>query len=551
MKQKRILFLLLIMTFFVFTGGATWRMAKPPLFSYKEQIMGIYLVEDTILEGKEKLESELNPGVLFENTMLPYDKDTNTLYIPQSLDKDEWIGSLSTELKDPDDNMFYLCSPIDGMWNDKNSAIRGNYGYCLWLVSEKYYYEMALVVTGTPIMAIHTERREEVELPAYEEDPDTFVFGVNEFFYGNIVVFDPDISGESYMITETKVSYHERGGGSRITDKDAYNINILDMQENAMNVSLLGMREDDSWKLNALYSDPNRVRDITASQIWEKINNADNAVEEPGPTMRYVELIMDDQYQGLYCLMEPIDRKTLKLSAQDVLYKMINWNIPDADAIQQSIDMHWNVQQPIRLRYPKVILSYEEAWKPIQEYLSLFYWTEETDYGQALEFVDLDNLIDYSLFLMAVSASDNSYHNTYYAAYYEDGKYTMLALPWDLDQTFGNGLWTAKRDKVEFSPDVTKIYVQNALLRLYEAAPQDVGPLVWERWSEYRKSFLSMEAVYELFTENRDYLVETGAAERESLRWPESKVSTDISPILEFQRERMEWLDEYFYSWSE
>lgn len=550
MKQKRIIILLIIM-FFVLAGGAIWHLPKPPFFSYEEKIMGIYLVEDTILAGKEKLESEVNPSVLFEKTVLPYDRDSNTLYIPQSLAKDEWVGSLSTELKDPDNNSFYLCSSNDKMWKDKNSAIRGNYGYCLWLVSEKYYYEVKLVVTGTPIMAIQTQRREEVEIPVYEEDPDTFVFGAKEIFYGEIVVFDPDLSGESYVITETKVSYHERGSGSKAYDKDAYNIDILDMQENEMNVSLLGMREDNSWKLNALYSDPNRVRDITAAQIWEMIDNADDAVEEPGPTMRYVELVMDDQYQGLYCLMEPIDKKKLNLSTQDVLYKMISWNIPDAAAIQQSIDMQWNVQYPIRMRYPKEINSYAEAWKPMQKYLDLFYWTEETDYGQALEFVDLDNLIDYSLFLMAVSASDNSYHNTYYVAYYENGKYSMLAVPWDLDQTFGNGLWTAERDRLEFSSDVTRIFIQDALLRLYAAAPQEIGPLVWERWSEYRRSFLSTEAVCELLVENKDYLVETGAIEKESMRWPESNVSTDISPVFEFQKERMEWLDEYFHGWAE
>ncbi len=548
MNRKGILILSVIALLFII-GGTVRNMPRPPFFSYTGKVMGAYLVEESVLEGKTELKSEENPGVLFEGVLLPYDSDTRTLYVPQSMSSEEFSGNLSVQSKAPDHRDFYVCAPADGKWQDKLGAIRQNYGYRLWLVSENYYCQLRLVITGTPIMSIQTERREEVELPSYEEDPDTYVYGDKEVFYGELTVFDPELSGEDYAITETRIRYGERGSGSRIFAKKAYNIDTLDGRGGSRNLSLLGMREDDSWKLNALYSDPNRIRDITASQIWQEFDAADENVEEPGPEMRYAELFMDGRYQGLYCLMEPVDRKKLQLDGKDVLYKVISWEIPDDSEIQESADLGWRVRYPIRLRYPKEITDYGEAWRPIREYLNYFYRPETPDYESALKAVDIDNLMDYSLFLMAVSASDNSYHNTYFAAYYENQGYTMLSIPWDLDQTFGDGLWTEARDHIAFSPDVSRVYIPQSLQRLHEMAPEEIGAMTRRRWEEYRKSFLDTEAICGLLLKNRDYLVETGAAARESARWPETGVSTDIEQVLQFQRDRMRWLDEYFQSW--
>lgn len=45
---------------------------------------------------------------------------------------------------------------------------------------------------------------------------------------------------------------------------------------------------------------------------------------------------------------------------------------------------------------------------------------------------------------------------------------------------------------------------------------------------------------------NRDYLVNTGAAIREARRWPEAGVNMGIEDLLDYQRDRMTWLDKYY-----
>ena len=530
-------------------GGAMWLRLKAPFFPYKEQVMGIYIVQDDILRDKTKKETAENPGITFENAMLPYDTVTNTLYLPQSVNDEQWSGYLSVQIQSPDKIDYYICSPDDEKWFTKTEAIWENHKYTVWLVSESDYYEFQMVVTGTPVMAISTERMEVPEAPTYEEDPDGLYFGSEPLYYGKVTVIDPDMSENGYTITEAGICYHKKGLTSGNFVKKSYSIELKDENECDVNISLLGMRKDNSWKLNSLYTDSSRIREITASQIWASFDVYDVAVNEPGPKMEYVELVLDDEYQGLYCLVEPVDRKKLQLGLPDVLYKIIGWEIPDDEDIQDSVNRRWKIRSSIRIRYPKEISDYEAAWLPMRNYLELFYRNNESDYYESLTSVDLNNIMDFSFFVMATSASDNSFKNSYLAAYRTEKGHIIYQIPWDLDYTFGN-VYTYADLPVKFDPDVSLIYTNEVLLRLYNVAPQEIGPQVWERWNEYRNSFLGYENIENLMLENRDYLLKTGAAVREIEKWPDVDISMDIDHILEYQAARLEWLDEYYSEWE-
>ncbi len=41
-------------------------------------------------------------------------------------------------------------------------------------------------------------------------------------------------------------------------------------------------------------------------------------------------------------------------------------------------------------------------------------------------------------------------------------------------------------------------------------------------------------------------MVNTGAAIREARRWPEAGVNMGIEDLLDYQRDRMTWLDKYY-----
>ena len=86
--------------------------------------------------------------------------------------------------------------------------------------------------------------------------------------------------------------------------------------------------------------------------------------------------------------------------------------------------------------------------------------------------------------------------------------------------------------------------------RLKFANLEEIGPAFLDRWNRYRESFLSTDAILELLQTNRDYVVETGALQRDAARWPEVPVNGDITPLLQYQMNRMLYLDDYFVRWA-
>lgn len=523
-------------------GAARWNKGRVPVV-YENRIMGVPVVSDySFLEEKERITSSVNPGVCFEGTLLPYDQG-GRCYLPQDM-TERWTGRLSVQNGVED---FFLCMPQDSYLIQKKEAVRENHDFTLWMVGEGCYYELKLVASGMPIISIETEREEEPEDVVYELDPDKWMFDSDILYYGTISVFNPGVNTKRYEILQSRVRYHEKGGITRGFYKRSYSLSLQDQNEENLNVPLLGMRADNLWKLNSLVTDPNRIREKTASEIWEQFDLADASVNEQGPREEYVELVLDNQYRGVYCLVEPVDEKKLSLDSNDVLYKMYGEEAPEDEDFQLSIDEQWKLNSTIRIRYPEAIGDYEIAWKPMRDYMNTFFRGGTLLFQTVTERIDLANMSDNLLFLMVCTASDNLYKNNYYAARAaHSGEFRMYRVPWDLDLTFGNQFELSEHSKSVFNEDYTIVYQMGEFEAILESAPETVGNFILKRYQEYRKTFLSTEYIQNLMVNNRDYLIDTGAIEREKERWPEETVDMDIDYLLEYQSKRMEWLDTYF-----
>lgn len=526
------------------------KIADEMLSASKPLSEGIILIDsEKELSGAEFAETDCNPGIYFEGTLLPYDKENNRLYLPQNYTEEEWYGSLSAVIDGAEYPVYLL---KDEMWDNKSEAIRTNHDFVLVVETDREAYRFLLTVTGMPLISVVTEREEEAEEIAYEEDPDKLYYGSETRYYGEFLMLNPETESGQYEITEAGICYHYKGATSATFEKKGYSFELLDYKGNSAEISLAGLRCGSKWKLNALYTDVNRIREITASQLWEQIDAANPDINEAGPNMEYVELIVDNEYKGIYCLVEPIDEDKLELDKNDVLYKVIDWFVPDDEAIQGSVDMGWRVSYPIRIRYPKAkeIVDYSKVWQPIRDYLNTFYRGGEIQYEEAVSHINLENFADMLLFTMAVSASDNSYKNTYYVAEStDDSGYVIKAIPWDLDYTFGNVYQYGAVNNVLYEGSYTKVYAESTLSMLWYEAQDEIGSVLLERWAQYRENILSTDNILKLLNKNRDYLIETGAVLREQERWPEAGVDMDIDYLLDFQIKRMEWLDNYFDSW--
>lgn len=550
MRRKGALLLLLVSILFLGACAThyLWKMYEPPYIpkeyssmEHSSVVMGIPIVDSLdFLENKTKLNATENPGVYFQQTLLPYSHEENTLYLSQKPEEEDWVGKFSAE------SGSFLCMLEDSYLENKEAAIKEGHSFSLWLVSDASYYELSLVVSGMPVISMSTERMEEQEKPSYEEDPDKLYFDSEDLYYGAIRVFDPGVNGDDYEITECNVRYHHKGATTANFEKKGYSLSLQDSREENVDIPLLGMRSDNSWKLNAMVTDDNRIREMTSCQIWEQFDLANEEVDEPGPRMEYVELILDGDYKGLYCLVEPVDEKKLALDGNDVLYKILHHYAFEDEDVQEAINRKWRIMSPVRIRYPKVIVDYAAAWYPMRDFTNKMNYNHE-GFQNVAQMVYPENVYDVFMFLMVVSASDNDYKNMYFAADVKaDGSYVMKQIPWDLDYTFGNVYDYNGRNFTIFDPDVTHEYKPVSTDFLIQYAQGSYENILLDRWTSYRQSFLSTEAIKQLMLDNQNYLINSGVVARENARWPEYAVSTKLDSLFEFQSARMEWLDEYF-----
>ena len=94
----------------------------------------------------------------------------------------------------------------------------------------------------------------------YDIDPDGWVYDRYESYVGSMVLFDPEGEGS---VAASPLVYHQKGSSTAGLPKSGYSLSLETVSGKKQNLSLLGMRSDNSWKLNALYTDPTRVREMT------------------------------------------------------------------------------------------------------------------------------------------------------------------------------------------------------------------------------------------------------------------------------------------------
>jgi len=109
-----------------------------------------------------------------------------------------------------------------------------------------------------------------------------------------------------------KINIELRGSSTQGFPKKPYLFETQDSLGLNNNVSLLGMPEENDWILYAPYSDKSLIRNVVTYHLGNGMGNW-------APRTRYCELIINEQYQGVYVLMEKIKRDKNRLDIATLL----------------------------------------------------------------------------------------------------------------------------------------------------------------------------------------------------------------------------------------
>ena len=112
--------------------------------------------------------------------------------------------------------------------------------------------------------------------------------------------FLTDQGEEQYLNYNGRIKIEIRGSSSQVLPKKGYGLTTLkDDDDSNNNVELLGMPKENDWVLNGLAFDSSMVRDILSYDLAR-------AMGQYAPRGRYCEVIINDDYRGLYLLLEKI-----------------------------------------------------------------------------------------------------------------------------------------------------------------------------------------------------------------------------------------------------
>lgn len=410
---------------------------------------------------------------------------------------------------------------------------------------------------------------------------------------GSLRVTDPASLGyDSLMIAAFKY----RGASSSNYPKRSYAIKLRDENGNSIDRKLLGYRSDNNWILDAMYIDLACMRNRVATDLWNafecKPYYADREKKvRTGTRGKFVEVILNGQWWGLYCMTEKMDRKQLKLkkfvpAAQSttgenevhgVLYKSNQWTYEvfmghesnDDNDNKQVIYPHKKVSdyknilgQETWCEYEFKYPDYEDEaveWRPLHDAANMVATSFILNIDSVKSRFDYPMLRDYYLFIDLLLATDNHGKNLFWYAYDTQGpEGDKLSLaPWDLDGTFGqdwDGVITNTKDVTLDFDTYIKNYEhgQFAIFDLIKSRSEWQQDLK-DRYAELRiKGVISGDSIANRFANYASLFEASLADQREQNMWSKAYHSRhkDIQGGATYAeswiRRRVNWLDQKY-----
>ena len=336
--------------------------------------------------------------------------------------------------------------------------------------------------------------------------------------YASFVLLD-----STGVLAQSATGIEYRGATSQLYPKKSYELSLwadtLGATDN--DLSLLGMRTDNKWNLEAMYNDQLRLRIKVANELWQDMDQVYYKAQEPdaksGIDMAYTEVFINDSYQGIYALTERIDRKQLQLkkyannTIKGELYKGTTVDNGDTFVSAPAFDNTSLTWSGFEYKEP----SEKIDWTNLHNFVNFVATSSDTDfYAQYKSRFNLANAVDYYLFLNLMRATDNTAKNIYIAKYKANEPYFYA--PWDLDGVLGND-WSG-----------TNVNITNDILtnRLYDRLMNDYAAggfreTVVSRWASLRAAIITEAHIKSEIDASSAYLLTNNVYEREHLAWPE------------------------------
>jgi hypothetical protein len=349
------------------------------------------------------------------------------------------------------------------------------------------------------------------------------------------IITNPD--GERNYLTDApddyngRISIEIRGKSSQMFPKKSYGFETQDESSNNLNVSLLGMPQENDWILYAPYSDKSLLRNVICFDLTRKMGWYASRTQ-------FCELLLNGEYQGIYVLMEKIKRDADRLNIARLNPDEVSGDdvtggyIFAVDKMEgeyggwySSFDppgSNWNTIF-FQYYYPKFNRIVPEQETYIQNYLFAFEQTlnstafrdPETGYKK---YINVASFIDHFIIYEFAKEIDSYKFSVYMHKDRNSRGGRLTAGPvWDFNLGFGNvdfgGEGAMFPEGWMYDKGVPRMYWWNRLMQ-----DSDFRDRLKTRWVELRSGPFHTDSITNFINTQRAYTDE--ARQRNFQRWP-------------------------------
>ena len=326
-----------------------------------------------------------------------------------------------------------------------------------------------------------------------------------------------------------------RGMSAYYNDKKSFALKIVDDDGEDLDANILGLRSDHSWILDAMAIDRVRMRNRVCFDIWNEISRTPWETKynnRNGTLGKMVEVYINGNYNGIYCLTDKINRKLLNLrkakmdadstlTIKGLLYKGTNKKASNFLTTYEEDRLDTLVWNSFELQYPDDYPS-PATWQPLMDIIDFNSLTGDEDFAQQYQqWYYLDNLVDYWVFIVAFNIQDMPYKNTFLSTPDITFEHRYLLTPWDLDASLGGYYdgtyldfyaWLERLDK--YGP-FNRVVVNNL---------DNIRHRIAMRWRQLSPTTLAPAHVEEVINGYAQQFIESGAWQREQAKWRNNPV---------------------------
>ncbi|MGC6284879.1 MAG: CotH kinase family protein [Polaribacter sp.] len=429
----------------------------------------------------------------------------------------------------------------------------------LFLVRQFSFAQQTILSdSNLPIMVISTDIDPATNAP-YEIPDEPKVLATMQLIYrpDGSRNYVSDISKPSFLNYNGRIGIELRGSSSQVLDKKPYGFTtLLEDNDTNNNVSLLGMPDENDWVLNALAYDPSMIRDYLSYTLAASMGNY-------APRVKFIEVIVNDDYKGVYILTEKIKRDSNRLDLKKI--DPTDTNVPDvtggyivkADKTTGGDPVAWTMPNyggwdtDFLHHYPKPEdITVEQAIYIESVFRELETQTNPSNSSILNGYptiIDIPSFVDYMIMSEFASNPDSYQFSTFF---HKDKGGKLRAGPvWDYNLSYGNDLFVFGFYRSFY--DVWQFDFENGGAKFWKDLFQDsvFNCYVSKRWAELtaENGVLNYTTVAGLIDQYHELLAE--AQVRELQRWPPidgwptvADQTKNISAMKDWITNRINWM---------